>query len=214
MGKQRKGVRLYFLGSKITADGDCSHEIKRRFLLGRKVMTNLGRMLKSRDITSPKKVHLVKATVFPVVMYGCESWTMKKSECRIIDAFELQCWKRLESLLDYMEIQPVHPKGNESWIFIGKTDTEAPILQPSDMKNWLIWNDPDAGKYWRQEEKGTTEDEMVQWHYWLDGHEFERVLGYGDGQGRLDCYSPWDGNELDMTEWLNWTELILSLKFC
>ena len=81
MGKQRKGVRLYFLGSKITADGDCSHEIKRRFLLGRKVMTNLGRMLKSRDITSPKKVHLVKATVFPVVMYGCESWTMKKSEC-------------------------------------------------------------------------------------------------------------------------------------
>ena len=80
MGKQRKGVRLYFLGSKITADGDCSHEIKRRFLLGRKVMTNLGRMLKSRDITSPKKVHLVKATVFPVVMYGCESWTVQESE--------------------------------------------------------------------------------------------------------------------------------------
>ena len=152
------------------------------------------------------KVRLVKALVFPVVMYGCESWDYKeswapKNWCFWIVVLE----KTLESPLDCKEIQPVHPKGNESWIFIGKTDTEAPILQPSDMKNWLIWNDPDAGKYWRQEEKGTTEDEMVQWHYWLDGHEFERVLGYGDGQGRLDCYSPWDGNELDMTEWLNWT---------
>ena len=103
-----------FGGSKITADGDCSHEIKRHLLLGRKVIANLDSMFKSRHITLPTKVHLVEAMVFPVVMYRCESWTMKKAECRIIDAFELQCWKRLESLLDCMEIQPVHPKGNES----------------------------------------------------------------------------------------------------
>ena len=106
-------VRLYFLGSKITADGDCSHEIKRRLLLGRKVMTNLDSILKSRDITLPTKVRLVKAMVFPVVMYGCESWTVKKAERRRIDAFELWCWT-LESPLDCKEIQPVHLKGDQS----------------------------------------------------------------------------------------------------
>ena len=118
-------------GSKITADGDCSHEIKRRLLLGRKVMTNLDSILKSRDITLPTKVHLVKAMVFPVVMYGCESWTVKKAEHRRIDAFELLVLeKTLESPLDCKEIQPVHPKGNQSLIFIGRTDAEAeaPIL--------------------------------------------------------------------------------------
>ena len=103
-----------FLGSKITADGDYSHEIKRHLLLGRKVMTNLDSILKSRDITLPAKVHLIKAMVFPVVMYGCESWTIKKAECRRIDAFELWCWRRLESPLDCKEIQPVHPKGDQS----------------------------------------------------------------------------------------------------
>ena len=102
------------LGFKITADGDCSHEIKRRLLLGRKIMTNLDSILKSRDITLPTKVHLVKAVVFPVVMYGCESWTIKKVECRRIDAFELQCWRRLKSPLDWKDIQPVHPKGDQS----------------------------------------------------------------------------------------------------
>ena len=109
-------MRDFILGTpKITADGDCSHEIKRRLLLGRKVVTNLGSTLKSRDITLPAKIHLVKAMVFPVVMYGCESWTIKKAECRRIDAFELWCWRRLfESPLDYKEIQPVHPKGNQS----------------------------------------------------------------------------------------------------
>ena len=101
-------------GSKITADGDCSHEIKRRLLLGRKVMNNLDKILKSRDITLPTKVHLVKALVFPVVMYGCESWTIKKAECCRIDAFELWCWRTLESPLDCKEIQPVNLKGNES----------------------------------------------------------------------------------------------------
>ena len=101
-----------FGGSKITADGDCSHEIKRRLLLGRKVMTNLDSIVKSRDITLPRKVCLVKAMVFPVVMYGCESWTVKKAECRKIDAFELRCWRRLLSPLDCKEIQPVHPEGD------------------------------------------------------------------------------------------------------
>ena len=104
-----------FWGSKITADGDCSHEIKRHFLLGRKVTTNLDSIFKSRDITLPTKVCLVKAMVFPVVMYGCESWTIKKAESRRIDAFELWCWRRLlESPLDNNEIQPVHPRGNQS----------------------------------------------------------------------------------------------------
>ena len=124
-------------GSKITADGDCSQEIKRRLLLGRKVMTNLDSIFKSRDITLLTKVHLVKAMVFPVVMYGCESWTIKKAECQRIDAFELWCWRTLESPLDCKEIQPVYPKGNQSWKFIGRTDAEAetPILWPPDTKN-------------------------------------------------------------------------------
>ena len=118
-----------FGGSKITADGDCSHEIKRHLLLGRKVMTNLDSMLKSRDITLPTKVGLVKAMVFLVVMYGCESWTIKKAERRRIDAFELCCWRRLLRVsLDSKEIQPVHPKGDQSWVFIGRTDEEAETL--------------------------------------------------------------------------------------
>ena len=128
-----------FLGSKITTDGECSHEIKRRLLLGRKVMTNLEHTLKSRDITLPTKVRLVKAMVFPVVMYGCESWTVKKAECGRIDAFELWCWRRLlrVSPLDCKEIQPVHSEGDQSWVFIGRTDVEAetPILWPPDVKN-------------------------------------------------------------------------------
>ena len=114
MGKQWQ--TFIFGGSKITADADCSHEIKRHLLLGRKTMTNLDSILKSTDITLPKKVHLVKAMVFPVVMYGCETWTIKKAECRRIDAFELWCWKTLESPLDCKEIQPVHPK--ENWLVL------------------------------------------------------------------------------------------------
>ena len=161
-------------GSKITADGNCSHEIKRRLLLGRKVMTNLDSVLKSRDITLPTKVCLVKAMVFPV-MYGCESWTIKKAERQKIDAFwTVVLEKTLESPLDCKEIHPVHPKGDQSWIFMGRTDVaaETPILQPSDAKSWLTGKDPDAGKDWGQEEKGTTEDEMVGWHHWLNAHEF------------------------------------------
>ena len=126
-----------FGGSKITADGDCSHEIKRRILLGRKIMTNLDSILKSRDITLPTKVHLVKAMVVPVVMHGCESWTIKKAEHQRIDAFELWFWRRLlKSPLDCKAIQPVHPK-DQSWVFIGRTDVEAetPILWPPDVKS-------------------------------------------------------------------------------
>ena len=114
--------------------------------------------------------------------------------------------KTLESPLDCKEIKPVNPKGNQSWIFIRRTDAEAetPILWLPDAKNWLIGKDPDAGKDWRQEEKGMMEDEMVGWHHWLDGHEFEQAPGVGDGQGSLACCSPWDHKESDMTERLNW----------
>ena len=114
--------------------------------------------------------------------------------------------KTLESPLDCKEIQPVHPKGNQSWIFIGTTDAEAetPILWPPDAKSWLTGKDPDAGKDWRREEKGTTEDEMVGCNHWLYGHEFEQALGVGDGQGSLACCSPWDCKELDWATELNW----------
>ena len=144
--------------------------------------------------------------VFPVVMYGCESWTIKKAEHQRIDAFEL--WvleKSLESPLDCKEIQPVHLKGNQSWIFIERTDAEAeaPILWLPDVKNGLTGKDPDAGKDWRQEEKGTSEDEMVGWHHWLDEHEFEHSPGVGDGQGSLACCSPWGSKQLNVTE-LSW----------
>ena len=123
-------------GSKLKADSDCSHEIKRRLLFGRKVMTKLDSILKSRDITLPTKVHPVKATVFPVVVSECESWTIKKAECRKIDVFELRCWKTLESPMDCMEIQPVHSKGDQSWVFFGRTDAKAetPILWPPHAK--------------------------------------------------------------------------------
>ena len=202
-----------FLGSKITADGDCSHEIKRRLLLGRKVMINLDSILKSRDITLSTKVCLVKAVVVPVVMYRCESWTIKKAKHERTDAFELWCW-RLESPLDCKEIQPVHPKGNPSWIFIGKTDAEAetPILLPPDMKNGVTGKDPNAGKDWRREEKGMTEDEIVGWHHCLDRHEFEQVPVVGDGQGSLVYCSPWGHKESDTYERLNGTysKLILN----
>ena len=135
-----------FLGSKIMTDGDCSHEIKRRLLLGRKVMTNLDSILKSRDITLATKVRLVKAMVFPVVKYGCESWTVKKAERRRIDTFELWCSRRLqvqgtlktlESPLDCKEIQPVHSEGDQPWDFFGSNDAKAetPVLWPPHAKS-------------------------------------------------------------------------------
>ena len=172
-------------------------------------MSNLDNILKGRDITLPTKVHTVKAIVFPVVMYGCESWTIKNAECQRTVAFELWCWRKLESVLNSKEIQPVHPKGNQSWIFNGRTDakTETPKLWPLDVKNWLHGKDPDTGKDWRREEKGMIEDEMVGWYHWLDRHEFEQALGVGNGQGSLACSSPWGCKGSDTTERLNWTEL-------
>ena len=132
-----------------------------------------------------------------------ESWALKKW-CFWTVVLE----KTLESPLDNKEIQQVHPKGNQSWIFIGRSyiEAETPILWPPVVKSWLIGKDPDAGKDWRWEEKGTTEDEMVGWHHWLDGHEFEQTPGVGDGQGGLACCGSRGLKESDMTEWLNWTE--------
>ena len=145
---------------------------------------------------------------FSRVMYGCKSWTIKKAECWRIDVLNYSTVQSLDSPLNCKEIKPVNPKGNQSWIFIGRTDAEAetPILWPPDAKSWLIWKDPDAGKDWEQEEKGMTEDEIVGWRHQLDGHEFEQALGVGDGQGSLACYSPWGLKESDTTEWLNWTD--------
>ena len=162
MGKQWKQWDFIFWGSTISADGDCSHEIKRRLLLGRKVMTNLDSIFKSRDITLPTKVRLVKALVFPVVMYGCESWTEEgwapKNWCFWTVVLE----KTLGSSLDCKEIQPVHSKGDQSCVFFGRNDAKAetPVLWPPHAKSWLIGKDCDSGRDWGQEEKGTTEDEM------------------------------------------------------
>ena len=162
-----------FLGFKITEDGDCNHEIKRRLLLGRKVMTNLDSILQKHYL--PTKVHLVKAMVFPVVMYGCECWTIKKAECWRIDAFELVLEKTLESPLDCKEIQPIHPKGDQFLVFIGGTDVEAetPILWPPDVKSWLTRKGPDTGKDWGQEEKGRQRMRL------LDGITDSMDMGFG-----------------------------------
>ena len=205
-GKMETVIDFILLGSKITVDSDCSHEIKRHLLLGRKAMTNLYSVLKISDITLPTKVHIVKAMVFPVVVYGCESLTMKKAEV-------LKNWcfwtvvldKTLESPLDNKEIKRVNPEGNQPWIFIGRTDAEAPILWPPDVKSQCIGKDPGAGKDWGQE-KRVTEDEMIGWHHCLNGHEFEQTPGGSDGQGSLVCCSPWGCKELDVTEHLNNTD--------
>ena len=174
-GNNGNNDRLFW-GSKITTDGDRSHEIKTHLLLGRKAMTNLDSILKSRDIALPTNVSLVKGMIFPVShvwmweLDNIESWALKNWWF-----WTVVLKKILESPLDSKEIQPVNPKGNQSWIFTGRTDAESktPILWPPAAKNWLTGKDPNAGKDWRQEEKGTTEDDMVGWHHWLNGHEFE-----------------------------------------
>ena len=164
-----------FLGSKITADGDCSHEIKRHLPLGRKAMANLDSILRSRDITLPTKVHLVKAMVFPVVMYGCESWTIRKLSAK--ELMLLNCgigedsWESLG-----LQEDPTSPSSGKSvlnihwkeWCWSWNSNTLATYV-----RSWLIWKDSDARNDWRQEEKGLTEGEMVGWHHWLNGHEFE-----------------------------------------
>ena len=170
-------------------------------------MTNLDSILKNKDIVLPAKVHLVKAMVFPVVIYGYNSWTIKKAEHWRIDVWTVVLEKTLESPLDCKENQPVHPKGDQFWVFIGRTDAEAetPILWPPDAKSWLIGKDPDAGKDWRWE-KGTTEDEMARWHHQLNGHGFGWTPVVGDGQGGLACCGSQVRKELDTTERLNSTD--------
>ena len=195
-----------FLGSKITADGDWSHEIKRCLLLGRKAMTNLDSILKSRNIAdkgpSSQSYGFSSSHVWIWELDHKESW-VQKNWCFWPVVLE----KTLESPLDCKEIQPVHPKGDQSWVFIGRTDAEGetPILWPPDMKSWLTGKDPDAGKDWRWEEK-TTEAEMVAWHRWCNGHgsKWTQAPGAGDRQGGLECCSPWGRKESDMTERLNW----------
>ena len=163
-------------------------------------------ILKSRGITLLTKVHIVKAMAFPLVMYRYEIWTIKKAEHQRIDAFKLWCWRRLLRVpwTERKSNQSI-VKGNQSWMFIWKTDAEAEplILWSPYVKNWLIGKDPDAGIDRRQEEKGTTEDEMVGWHCWLNGHEFEQTLGHDEGQGSLVCCSLWGGKESDTTEWIH-----------
>ena len=205
MGQQWTVTDLIFLGSKITADDEHSHEIKRCLFLGRKAMTNLDSILKSRDIILPTKVHLVKAMVFPVVMYGCESWTVKKAEHQRIDVFELWCWRRL------LRAPLTAKRSNQS---ILKEISPEYSLEELMLKlklqysGHLMWRADSLEKTLMpgKEEKGTTEDEMVGWHHLLNVHEFEQAPGV-EGQGSLAGCSPWDLRESDTTELLSWPEL-------
>ena len=195
MGKQWKQWLTIFLGSKITADGDCSREIKRRLLLGRKVMTHLNSILKSKDITLPTKICLVKAMVFPVVMYGCESWTIKRAEHRRIDAFELRCWRRLlrvpwpARIYNQSILKEISPGCSLEGLML-KLILQYLMWRVDSLEKTLM-----LGGIWEQEENGTTEDEMAGWHHQFDGHEFEWTLGVGDGQAGLACYNSWGCKE-------------------
>ena len=195
-------------GSKITADGDCSHEIKRRLLLGRKVMTNLDSIFKSRDITLPTKVCLVKAMIYLVVMFVCESWTVKETEHRRIDAFELWCWRRL------LRVPWTARRSNQSILKISLGWSLQGLLLKLKlqyfghlMRRVDSLEKTDAGSDWGQEEKGMTEDEMAGWHHQHNWREFASTLGICDGQGGLACCDSWGYKESDTTEQLNWTEL-------
>ena len=200
--KEKTVTDFIFLGSKITADSDCSHGIKRRLLPGGKAMTNLDSVLKSRDTPWLTKVCIVKAMVFPVVY----KWELKHKE-----GWEPKNWyfqilvleKTLESPLDFKEIKPVNPKGKQPSIFIERTDAEAPISWSPDAKSQLAGKDPDAGKDWGQEEKGATEDEMVEWPRQLNKHEFQQASGVGDGQGSLVNCSLQGCKQSDTTQWIN-----------
>ena len=199
------------LGSNITADGDCSHEIKRHLFLGRKAMTNLDSRSKRRDITLPTKVHLVKAMVFLVVTYRCESWTIKKAERWRIDGFELWCWRRLLRVpwtarrSNQSILKEISPEYSLKGLMLKlKLQNFGHLMQRTDSLEKTLM----LGKIDKWKEKGLTEDEMVGWHHWLDGHEFEQAPGVGDGQGSLVFCSPWSCKESDMAEWLNWTEWV------
>ena len=193
---------------------DCSHEIKRRLLPGRKVMTNLDSILKSRDITLPTKVRLVKAMVFPVVMYGCKSWTVKKAECRKIDAFELWCWRRL------LRVPWTARRSNQSILKeIGPGCSLEGLTLRLKLQYFghLMWRVDSLEKTLMLGGIGgrrRREQQMAGWHHRLNAHEFEWTLGVGDGQGGLVCCDSWGRKESDTTEWLNWTELNFPLKTC
>ena len=182
-----------FLVSQITADGDCSHEMKRHLLLGKKVMTNLDSILKSRDITLPTKVCLIKAMVFPVVMYRCESWTIKKAEHRRIDAFELWCWRRLLRVpwIARRSNQSILKETSPEYLSEGlmlklKLQYFGHLMQSTDsLEKAQMLGKIEGGR------RTATEDEMVGWHHCLDGNEFDQALGVGDGQGGLACCSSW-----------------------
>ena len=180
----------------------------RHLFLGRRAVANLDSVVNSRGASLPTKPRAVSAAALLVITCRCEGWTIDtEGWAPKNDASELWCWRRLENPLDCKEIQPVCPEGSQSWIFIGRqAEAETPILWPPNVKKWLLGKGPDAGKDWRQEEKGTIEDEMVEWHHQLDGHELEQALGVGDGQGSLVCCSPWGQRESDTTD-SDWTEL-------
>ena len=200
-GETVETVSDFILGSsKITADGDCSHEIKRRLLLGRKVMTNLDSILKSRDITLPTNVHLVKAMVFPVVMYGCESWTVKKAEHLRIDAFDLCCWRRLLSVpwtarrSNQSILKEISPEGQMLKL---KVQNFGHLMRRADSfeKTLMLGKIEGRRRGWQ--------DEMVGWHHQINGHEFGWTPGVGDGQGSLACCNSWGRKESATTERLN-----------
>ena len=171
-GNNGNSENFIFGGSRTTAGGDCSHEIKRLLLLGRKAMTNLDSILKSRDITLLTKVRLVKAMVFPVVMYGCESWQKRKLSTKELMLLNCGVGEDSWESLGLQGDQTSQSWGKLVLNIIGRTDAKAeiPRLWPADGKNWLIGNDPDAGQDWRQEKRGTTEDKIVGWHHWFDAH--------------------------------------------
>ena len=215
-GKTMETVRNFiFLASTLTANGDCCHEIKRRLLLERKTMTGLRQHIKNQRLYFANRGPSSQGYGFSIG----HVW-MWELECEESWALKNWCFwtvvleKTLKSPLDCKEIQPVHPKGDRSYVFIGRTDakTETAILWPPHVKGWLIGKDPDAWRDWgEEEEKGMTEDEKARWHHRLDGHEFEWTLRVGDGQGGLVCCDSWGRKESDTTEWLNWTELNVSL---
>ena len=198
-------ISFLSLGSKIIVDGECSHEIRRCLLLGRKVATNLESVLKSRGITLPTNVRIVKVTVFPVVMYGCESWTVKKAEHWRIDAFIYDAGEDSWGSHRQQEDQTNHLKGNQPWIPMGRTDAdvETPVFWSSDANSWLIGKVPDAGKDWGQKEKRVSENEMAGWYHQCKEHELGQTLGDREGQRGLMCCSPWGHKESDVIGQLN-----------
>ena len=194
-----------FLSSKITADGDCSHEIRRRLLLRRKVMINRDSILKTRDITLSKMVHLVKAMVFPVVTFGCESWTIKKAECQRIDAFELWCWRRLLRVPwtsrrhNQSILKEISPESSLKGLMLKlKLQYFGHLMQSADSLEKTLM----LGKTQGRRRRGR-QDEMVGWHHLLNGHGFGWTPGVGDGQGGLACCGSWGRKESDTTEQLN-----------